>query len=327
MSGNLLLLKSLFTGCLDVAETEEGVAPIRFTERQLRVYAPNDAQSLRSRCLAGCRLEMRTDSDYIRFDYIQKGRARKYIYFDIWVDGRWAADIGEDNPERPEGAFSFEISGNQGVVKHICIDLPHSAEIVFHSFELSPNAVCEPVDQAHGGLLCLGDSITQGMDAKHPSSTYAALLARALDMPLLNQGVGGYIFNADSLDENLPYKPQIVTVAYGTNDWGRYETMAQFRDKCAAYIDAVSRQYAYARIYVMTPIWRSIRNERKLLGTFDELVQTIKEICAEYPAIHVIDGESLVAHSGRLFADGTHPTDEGFVHMALNLYKQIRNTL
>lgn len=144
---------------------------------------------------------------------------------------------------------------------------------------------------------------------------------------LLNQGVGGYIFNADSLDENLPFKPQIVTVAYGTNDWVRYETMAQFRYQCSAYIDAVSRHYSYARIFVMTPIWRKIRNERKPLGTFDELVQTIKEICADHPSIHVIDGESLVAHCGRLFADGTHPTDEGFAHMALNLYKQIHNTL
>jgi lysophospholipase L1-like esterase len=327
MTEDLQLLKSLFTGCFSVAETEEGVAPVRFTERQLGVYAQKEAQSLRSRCLAGCRLEMRTDSEYIRFDYVRKGGARKYLYFDIWVDGRWVAEIGEDNPEQPEGSFSYEISGNRDGMKQICIDLPHNAEIVFHSFQLSPNALCEPIGQAHGGLLCLGDSITQGMDAKHPSSTYPALLARALDMPLLNQGVGGYIFNADSLDENLPFKPQIVTVAYGTNDWVRYETMAPFRDQCSAYIDAVSRHYSYARIFVMTPIWRSIRNERKPLGTFDELVQTIKEICAEHPSIHVIDGESLIAHCGRLFADGTHPTDEGFAHMALNIYKQIHHTL
>ncbi|TMV45261.1 SGNH/GDSL hydrolase family protein [Paenibacillus mesophilus] len=326
MSDDLQLLQSLFTGCLSVTETTEGVAPVRFTERQLSVYARNEAQSLRSRCLAGCRLEMRTDSEYIRFDYVRKGGARKYIYFDIWVDGRWVANIGEDDPERPEGSFSYEISGNKGAVKQICIDLPHNAEIVFRSFQLSPGALCEPVGQAPGGLLCLGDSITQGMDAKHPSSTYPALLARAFDLPLINQGVGGYIFNADSLDENVPFEPQIVTVAYGTNDWVRHETMAQFRDKCAAYIEAVSRQYAYARIFVITPIWRRIRNESKPLGTFDELVRTIKEICAEYPSIHVIDGESLVAHYGRLFADGTHPTDEGFVHMALNLYKQMRNT-
>ncbi|MDF2722824.1 MAG: GCN5-related N-acetyltransferase, partial [Paenibacillus sp.] len=230
MSDDLQLLKSLFTGCLSVVETEEGVTPVRFTERQLSVYAHNERLSVRSRCLAGCRLEMRTDSETIRLDYVRKGFARTAAYFDIWVDGRWAADIGEDKPEQPEGTFSYEIGGNKGAVKQICIDLPHNAEIVFRSFQLSPGARCEPVGQAHGGLLCLGDSITQGMDAKHPSSTYAALLARALDLPLLNQGVGGYIFNADSLDENMPFQPQIVTVAFGTNDWGRYEAMAPFRD-------------------------------------------------------------------------------------------------
>ncbi|QJD84513.1 SGNH/GDSL hydrolase family protein [Cohnella herbarum] len=327
MSGNVQLLKSLFTGCLDVTETEEGVAPVRFTERQLNVYAPNEGLSIRSRCLAGCRLELRTDSEYIRFDFIRKSSVRNFIYFDIWVDGRWVADIGEDNPEGQAGSFCYETSSSVGEVRHICIYLPHCAEIIFRSFELSPNAVCEPVGQTYSGLLCLGDSISQGMDAKHPSSTYATLLARSLDMPLLNQGVGGYIFNADSLDENMPYKPQIVTVAYGTNDWVLHETIARFRDKCAGYIDTVCQQYAYARIYVITPIWRSIRNEQKPLGTFDELVQMIKEICAGFPEIHVIDGESLVANYGRLFADGTHPIDEGFVHMALNLYKQIRNTL
>lgn len=327
MSGHLSLLPSLFTGCLRAAETEDGITPLRFTERQLNVYAASEALSLRSRCLAGCRLELRTDSAYIRFDYTLKGRARKSVYFDIWVDGRWLADTGEDNPASPDGSFLYEIGGKEGEVKHICIDLPHNAELVFRSFELAPGAVCEPVGGADGGLLCLGDSITQGMDAKHPSSTYAAMLARSLDLPLLNQGVGGYVFNPDSLDENVSFKPQIVTIAYGTNDWGRYATMAEFRDKCAAYLDAASRLYADARIYVLTPIWRSIRNDRKPLGTFDELAQTIKDIAVEYPGFHVIDGESLVPHGGRLFADGTHPTDEGFAHMALHLYKQIRNTL
>jgi lysophospholipase L1-like esterase len=270
---------------------------------------------------------MSTDSDFIRFDYIRKGSTRKYLYFNIWVDGRWVADVGEENPEGSEGTFSYVLPGQPGAIRRVCIDLPHNSELWFRTFELSSGAKCEAVSQAPGGLLCLGDSITQGMDGKHPSGTYTALLARALDLPLLNQGVGGYIFEAESLDENLPYKPQIVTIAYGTNDWGRCDTMEQFRAKCAAYIDAASRQFADARIYVMTPIWRKIRNEPKPLGTFDELVRTMQDICAEYPSIQVIDGESLLAHCPRLFADGTHPTDEGFAHMALNLYKQIRNSL
>ena len=40
-------------------------------------------------------------------------------------------------------------------------------------------------------------------------------LARFFEMDLLNQGVGGYIFNARSLDEEISYQPDVVTVAYG----------------------------------------------------------------------------------------------------------------
>ena len=38
-------------------------------------------------------------------------------------------------------------------------------------------------------------------------------------MNILNQAIAGDMFNAMNIDEELPFQPEAVFVAYGTNDW------------------------------------------------------------------------------------------------------------
>ena len=85
-------------------------------------------------------------------------------------------------------------------------------------------------------LVFIGDSITQGMDARGPASAYAVQLARVLDVELLNQGVGGHIFDLDALDDELPYHPDIITIAYGTNDWSRDTTREEISSRVERYL-------------------------------------------------------------------------------------------
>ena len=46
--------------------------------------------------------------------------------------------------------------------------------------------------------------------------SYAVRLAGFFDLELWNAGLSGYIFDEKLLDRDLPFSPDIVTVAFGT---------------------------------------------------------------------------------------------------------------
>ena len=67
-------------------------------------------------------------------------------------------------------------------------------------------------------LLCFGDSITQGVYSNHPSLSYACRLADLLDADLTNKGIGGDMVFPELVCEREANTPDLITVAYGTND-------------------------------------------------------------------------------------------------------------
>ncbi len=168
------------------------------------------------------------------------------------------------------------------------------------------------------------DSITQGMDARGPASIYTTQLARMLNAELLNVGVGGHIYDLDALDDELPFTPDLVTIAYGTNDWSRGLSQDQIARTVEDYLQRLTSTIARsARVFVLTPLWRHNGHETKAGGTLVEFSQAIANAAAGIEGVSVVDGTSLVPHRADLFADGTHPTDEGFLHYAINLHRAI----
>ena len=67
--------------------------------------------------------------------------------------------------------------------------------------------------------MAYGDSITQGYTALSPSLTYVNLVGDALNADVYDLGIGGEVFEPLMIDEAYPVKADLVTVAYGTNDW------------------------------------------------------------------------------------------------------------
>ncbi|MBE1444022.1 SGNH/GDSL hydrolase family protein [Paenibacillus sp. OAS669] len=318
--------KGLFANAIRWIHTEEGLMPVRFTERQMELYSREERFHIRSHCPAGICLDFVSDTTSIEINYSLGSAVRKWANYDIYIDGVMAASLGADTLEQDLGRIAYELhAGMQnGQPRRWTIYLPQNTMVAIQSLKLSEGAAVEAAEPYKRNLLCLGDSITQGMDARKPSSTYAVLLSRALEMNLLNHGVGGYVFDADSLDESLPYKPDLVTVAYGTNDWGRFETLDVFRRQCFGFIDKAAKLYAGVPIYVLTPYWRADQDKEVPMGTMQELSDTIREVCQPYSNITVVDGQKLIPHLPTLFGDAyLHPNDEGFLHIAMNLFKQI----
>ncbi|WP_028552264.1 SGNH/GDSL hydrolase family protein [Paenibacillus sp. UNC451MF] len=321
-----MVAKGLFANSLRTVQTAEGWMPVRFTERQMELYSKEERFHNRSHCPAGICLDFVSDTQSVELNYSLGSVVRKWAYFDIWLDGAMVASLGPDTLEEDQGKVTFELGEGLPLGPHRrwTIYLPQNAMLTIHSLELSEGASIEAAKPHPRNLLCLGDSITQGMDAKKPSSTYAVLLSRTLEMNLLNHGVGGYVFDANSLDESLPYKPDLVTVAYGTNDWGRFETLDIFRHHCSEFMAKAAKLYAGVPMYVLTPYWRADQQKVVKMGTLQQLSDVLREIGEAYPNITVVDGQKLIPHLPELFGDGfLHPNDEGFLHIAMNLFKQI----
>ena len=171
-------------------------------------------------------------------------------------------------------------------------------------------------------MLCLGDSITQGMISGGPSLNYVALLADYLQMDALNQGVGGYHFCKDSLNglEKLE-QPNLITVAYGTNDWAAKPDITTIANDIEDYFAKLYGLFSQVMIFVITPIWRAdYEDPVPCQEPIEKIAQIIHEVCKKYSNIYVIDGETLIDHDESRFADCfLHPNSTGFAQMARKL--------
>jgi len=321
---SLETIKKISRNCIKVDSIDGNIALKRFTDKQYEVYNVNEALRIRSCCSAGACLDFYTDSEFIKFKYSVTGKSRDWAYFDIYIDNIFVNSIGQKPVVEPEGEFQYNIPGDKDIMKRLTIYLPHLVEITLRDIELSDHVHIEEVKPYEKSILCLGDSITQGMSALHPTSAYPVQLARYFSMNLLNQGVGGYFFNKESLDKTLCYSPDLITVAYGTNDWSKCKTEAEFSQNVMEFMDKLTGIYPKAVIFVITPIWRSDIDTEKDMGAFNCLADILIRVCDKYTQVKIIDGLTLVPHMPIFYRDANiHPSDEGFLHYALGLIGNI----
>lgn len=319
-----MMEKDIFKNCIDVRIADGKIIPLRFTEQQFDEYAKVEAFRLRSFCPAGVCIDIMTDSSFIEFNYTINGRTRDWIYFDVLLNGTFIWSTGSSPIDYSCTSFHYDIPDYIPKPCRVTVYLPINIELEIYNIKLSKGAAFEAVKSPDKKMLCLGDSITQGMEAKHPFSNYVLQLSRFFNCELLNQGVGGYYFDVLSLDENLPYRPDIVTIAYGTNDWGKFETMDDFYNHCFNYISKASELYKNARIFIITPFWRSDINEIRKMGSFHELQDAIESICKSFPEINIIDGTLAIPGIPDYYGDKSlHPNDEGSLHAALYIASRI----
>lgn len=333
-----------FKNGLDVMSTEHGWMPVRFTDEQLRGYDVHEGIRIRSRCASGVMLDIVTDSDFIEIEYTAGEFARNWLYFDVYIDGIYISSNGQEPIEQKNGlfrcslksipayenAYRFNASGkiidgtSSEHKRRVIIYLPHLVVLFIRQIRFSEWASIVPAPTVAGNLLCLGDSITQGMDARRPSSPYPVQLSRFLGMNLLNHGVGGHIFDASSLDPDLPYKPDLITVAYGTNDWMTHERLSELQQKCDEFLGKLSDLYPASQIVLLSPIWRQDADQAKPMGSFADMTRAIVEVAQGFPRISLIDGMSLVPPQPKFFGDGRiHPNEEGFLFMTQGILKHI----
>ena len=314
------LIRSLTHGAVRFEENNGELFFYRFTEEQYRFY--ENRNLMRAQSSAGIILEFETDAASFRFSgRVEPGSSRSFYWFDIIVNGFLREHLGtEGRGDHPE--FSYEIQLEPGV-KHIKIYFPGLSRVILKELTFSGASEVIPVKKEKT-IICYGDSITQGYDARYAHLAYPNQLAEMLDAEIISKAIGGEIFSPELALYPDPVQPDLITVAYGTNDWSR-SAKEEFSRNVSGFFRNLTRNYPKVPILTILPIWRlNCETGITACGSFSEMRDEIRRTCTASPQIKLIDGLPLVPHQKDCFSpDGLHPNDLGFHFLGKNLLRII----
>jgi lysophospholipase L1-like esterase len=210
-----------------------------------------------------------------------------------------------------EGKISFEMPAGE---KKVIVYLPADATILIRNFEI--NADMFPVEKGDK-VLWMGDSITQGYGPLRSAHTYVSVANRLLNYDIINQGIGGYIYDKNVLVNMEGYSPDKIIISMGTNQYGT-ESMRDIEE----YYERLSEVYGDRPVLCITPIWRGDSPDGvEVLAKF---CHRLKDICTKYSNITVVEGFKLVPHLSEYFLDNLHPNALGCEIYGRNLVLAIQ---
>lgn len=310
-------IQAIAHGALFVRE-EDGAATLsRFTDAQRAYYEQKNPDFFRkAHATSGVRLEFTTDAESVQLSYAERyASSRRYYYFDVFVDGVMVQHFGHSNIAEARSVLTQKLPEGTHEVR---IYFPNLAQAQVLKLTLENATFFSPVEKKCR-LLCYGDSITQGYDAQYASQSYTNLLADKLGATMVDQAIGGERFCPGLLEEPIGFAPDIVTVAYGTNDWSGRER-AKTEQKTNEFFATLRRLYPTAKIFAITPIWRADNHRITKVGTFEEGRQLVRD-AATASGITVIEGDGMIPHLPDVCADQyLHPNDFGFKFYANALH-------
>ena len=305
-------LKNIWFGAYFFEETDDGyLQAFQYSKAQM-AYFKEAFDFWYDRCMASTAktLEMRTDARTVSFDYkiIWQGSQDS---FELAVDGlitdiRYVKDLPEEGRlvwTLPEGT------------KDVVIYLPADATGVLRHCEVDGQFTPAKKGQK---VLWLGDSITQGYGPLRSAMTYVSVANRLLGWDIINQGIGGYIYDKKSLMKMDGYAPDKIVVAMGTNQFG-CETMTDVEEFYETLIGLYGETIP---IMCVTPLWRGDVPDG--LPKLTRFCEDVKAIAGRYQNVTVVDGFKLVPHLSEYFLDDLHPNALGAEVYGRNLVEEIR---
>ena len=306
-------LKKIYCGALYFEETEDGYLKAnQYTKPQMEYFEKAflmwfercDASSAKT-------IEFTTEASKVSFDYKLIWKCSEDS-IELFVDGL-ATEIVYLKGLDMEGSISWNLPEGK---KNVTIYLPADATILVKKFDI--DAAYEPIPK-NEKVLWLGDSITQGYGPLRSSQTYVSVANRILNYDILNQGIGGYVYDKKSLMKMEGYNPDKIIVALGTNQYGD-ENAPQVVEE---YYDTLIGIYGEdIPILCITPLWRGDSEDG--LPTLIRFCEDIKRIVSKYKNIRVVEGFKLVPHLEEYYLDNLHPNCLGTEVYGRNLVEEIR---
>lgn len=310
-------IKSFAQGALSVEKKGDRICLRRMTETMEKAFAAMNADHCnQTPCSTDCRLDFHTDSRHLRVDFaVDFVRANTIAKYEVYVN-----DVPYLFLRETGGQHTVCLDLPEGD-KHVTICLPSHNVGYFRNVFLDEGSYACP-HAFDKKILFIGDSITQGYTATHDAQSYTYLVARHFNASSLNWGVGGAKFYSSTL-ELTDYDPDMVCVAYGTNDFAAY-TRETFDCNCNQFLDKLKELYGDKQVFVITPIWRADGEVTRASGTHAECCKRIAEAAAKR-GFAVVDGYQIFPHVTEYFQDGfLHPNDLGFHEYARNLIRVLQ---
>ena len=306
-------IKDITVGSLFNVLGEDGAITFnKCTDKQVAAwYVLSETLGNRSKTTTGVRLDFHTDAKAVKFT-LARGN-----FFDLLINGVLVkhcltAESKEIYHELPTDVSDNRVtlvfpSHHVGSIREV--ELEEATYVKRHAFDRK--------------MLFIGDSITQGHKSDYDSVSYAYHTSFFFNADSVIQGIGGAMFHETTFDPEIPYDPDIVIVAYGTNDFGRYKTLDELRQHVGGFLDGVKGRYGDKQVFCISPIWRGDDAKPKTMGMFSECLDVIKDEIAKHEFIH-IDGYTLTPHDPWFYSDGyLHPNATGFGIYAINLVKEL----
>ena len=329
MQLNALSLIALVKGAIFATDEDGWIRLSRFTEYQDGYYLEKTPDTLYKKihATAGMKLDIITDAKALSFDYrVFSASSRTFYSVDLYIDGIFCDELYVMNFIRKKsGNVSFALPEGS---HRITVYFPNLMRMDLKNVILEDASFADPAPSKMK-ILCLGDSITQGYDAYHSSLSYVNRLSQTLDAEILNQAVGGEVFDAKILDGSLAFDPDLITVAYGTNDWAVRESKKEFLEEAERFFQTVREIYPKEKTVYISPIWRGdyqkpFGTEETRVGAFDDAVADLKRLARDN-GLSVVDGAQLTPHHSDFFADQIlHPNELGFGFYAENLLRELK---
>lgn len=303
-------LKKLYNSAYSFETSEDGyIRHMRYTAEQEDYFKKtSDFWYERCVCASSVPLEFITDASEFSFRYKISWEGSQDT-FELCEDGL-ITDIRYVKDLPKEGVMKFKLLPGRHEVK---IYLPTDATVWLKDLETDGNI--EKVEH-DTKILWLGDSISQGFGTFRSGETLVTISNRLLGAEILNQSIGGYVYDKNVLTEMPGYTPDKIIIALGTNQFGT-ETMKDIEE----YYEVLTKRYAAIPTLCITPIWRGdVENGEPTLISF---CGKLKDIASSYNAV-CIDGFKLIPHLPEYFLDNLHPNSCGAEVYARNLVEEIR---
>ena len=319
-------IMSLARGTEYTEETDDGILFSRFTKAERKVFECDEYKGVipKSYATAGVRLELETDSSFLRLAVSSQDAnpRRKFYSFDIYCDGKHIGFIRNftEDPVYPYKDYAFgdrrETFSLPKGNKRITVYFPWNTYSTLSELEIDDGAYIRAVPSQKNRFLLYGDSITQGYDAFDSSLSYASRLTDIFCADSVNKAIGGAIFMPELAMEKSRLNPNLITVAYGTNDWNICD-IETFRERSFRFFRYLSETYPDTPIAAIAPIWRADMHESRLFGDFSQVARTLQEITGRIPNAVLIDAFGFVPQDTAYYADSyLHPNQNGFAHYA-----------
>ena len=312
-------IKSVTVGALNVWEEDGAIRFAKCTPKQIEAwYKIDSVLGERSEATTGIRLDFHTNSK--TFAFTSKTIGNYEIYIDnVLTYAYFKKDIEECKSKQ------IFLDGKE---HRITLYLPsHDAPGELEAVELEDGAIITP-HKFDCKILFIGDSITQGWESTWDSLSYAYHVSRFFNAESVIQGIGGAYYYDTTFDEAINFNPDIVIIAYGTNDWGHgHKTVEAGRVHCSKYLDMLVARYGDKKLFGISTIWRADDDQITSMGSFESCVSYVKEEIVNH-GMTLIDGQTLTPHLPDFYSDKfLHPDTKGFGIYALNLIAELQKHL